>query len=273
MQGKLFLPRSTHRVRGVIVLANYNLFGQGLFYDPHWRRLAQSCRCALLWMQLNSIQLISWKIPISRLYMRNARVGGADALFLLLRNLGKVSNHHELRKAPLLFWGWSAIASFGTTFAELYPKRTVAFVRYHTHRRGLPATVGSLKAMPVLLIAGGKDETAGIKDAENFWKMARTSGTPWTFAIDPNGGHSSDPLVYQTSDELVVPWIAGVLRLRLPPEGTKLRPVTNAEGWLGNNATGQIGQVGSFDGSKTAISWIPDQASARGWQDVVRPPK
>ena len=40
-------------------------------------------------------------------------------------------------------------------------------------------------------------------------------------------------------------------------------------GWVGDQATGQVLTYTSHTGDKTAVSWLPDEASARGWQAVV----
>src|SRR4030095_9410054 len=234
--GTIFIPDNAQRVRAVIVLAEswpgadtgvYDKSGRklrdgevpsrdprrqsagpdlavGRFRDQAWRRLSQTCQCALLHLRLGTIRPEASagidvngfviRNGVSDRVVRNAATGGADALLMILQRLGEDSRHKELRGAPLLFWGWSAAASFGTTFAALYPERPVAFVRYHTHMRGLSLDMKVLKSIPALLIAGRKDERAGTEDAETLWKSGRSSGAPWTFAIEPDAPHVSEEI-------------------------------------------------------------------------------
>ena len=177
-----------------------------------------------------------------------------------------------MKDAPLLLWGWSASASFDTTFAELHPERTVAFIRYHTHLRGLSPDIKVLKNIPGLLIAGGKDEQAGTEDAEIFWKSGRSAGAPWTFAIEPGATHASEES-FVSSHALVIPWIAAVVRQRLAPGSTRLRPITADSEWFGNNHTAEVAPHATFPGSKEEASWLPDEVTARGWRTVLDPAK
>jgi hypothetical protein len=67
----------------------------------------------------------------------------------------------------------------------------------------------------------------------------------------------------------MIPWITAVLRLRLSPDGKTLRAVADGSAWLGNNRTGEIVPYGTFTESKAEASWLPDEATARGWQVVL----
>jgi hypothetical protein len=250
----------------------------GRFRDQVWRRLSRTCECALLYLKLGTIRPeassgvaangVVIRSGTSSRVERNAAEGGADALFLILRRLGEESAHPELTDASLLLWGWSATASFATSFAELYPERTVAFIRYHTHRRGLQVNLKVLRNIPALMIAGGKDEVAGIEDAETLWMGGRSVGAPWTFAIEPGATHGSEEGIV-SSHGLIIPWIAAVVRQRLAPDSTRLRPVTEDSGWLGNNQSAEIGPQAAFAGPKEKSSWLPDEITARGWQIVL----
>jgi dienelactone hydrolase len=250
----------------------------GRFRDQAWRSLARTCECALLHLRLGTIRRemsgglarngLVIRNGISNRLIRTAGEGGADALFSLLERLGDDSAHKELTNAPLVLWGWSATASFATTFAELYPERTVAFIRYPTHLRGLSPDLTVLKHIPGLLIAGGKDEVAGTEDAEKFWKRGRSTGAPWTFAIEPNGTHGSEETVV-ASHRLILPWIAAVVGQRLASVGEPLRPLSADRAWLGNHQTAEAAFNAMFSGVKNTASWLPDETTARGWQAVI----
>jgi hypothetical protein len=224
--------------------------------------LSETSECAVLYLRLATIRPDS---QAGDAFIRDAAAGGADALLAILQRLGDQSAHPELKDAPLLLWGGSAGAGFGTTLAELYPQRAVAFIRYHAHLRGWSPNVKVLKDIPALLIAGGKDETAGTEDAERFWKDGRSAGAPWTFAIEPGATHRDEQTLV-SSQELIVPWTAAVLRQRLQPGSTRLRPITEDRGWLGNKT--EVAPYATFPGAKRDASWLPDEVTARGWRTV-----
>jgi dienelactone hydrolase len=298
----MFVPDAARRVRAVIVLVEswpgaergaYDLttgrrlpeerpitsdLAVGRFRDDAWRRLSQSCECALLHLRLGTIrpeadvEIVSNGVRIrsgvSNRVVRTASEGGADALLVILQRLGDESSHQELKDAPLLLWGWSAAASFGTTFAELYPQRSVAFIRYHTHLRGLSPDLNLLKTIPALLIAGGNDALAGTADAEALWIRARSAGAPWTFAIEPGATHGGEE-TFVSSHALMLPWIAAVVRQRVEPADTRLRAITEERAWLGNNRSAEVVPFAAFSGPRERTSWLPDEATARGWQTVL----
>jgi len=289
-EATIFVPDSASPIRAVIVLVEalpgaersplrpFIDSAAGRFRDQVWRRLCERSECALLHLRLGTIRPepspgivvngVVVRNGIPNRVLRNAAEGGADALLMILQRLGGESGHQEVKMCPLLLWGWSAAASFGTTFAELHPERTVAFIRYHTHLRGLSPNIQILKNIPALLIAGERDETAGTEDAETFWKTGRSAGAPWTFAIEPGATHGDEER-FVSSHELIMPWIAAVLRQRLEPGSTGLASVTENNGWLGHNRTTEIAPDGTFSGDKTQASWLPDEPTARAWQNVV----
>jgi hypothetical protein len=240
-----------------------------MLYLNSLRTLAERCECALLYAWLGTIRPIDPNTPTANQFLRNAAVGGDDALLLLLQRLGNESGHRELKDASLLFFGWSATASFGTSFAEVHPERTIAFIRYHTHRRGMNSNLDALKKIPALIIAGGKDETAGVEDAEALWASGRAVGAPWTFAIEPNSNHGDEDVLSKTVDDLITPWIAAVLRDRLAAKTTKLKTLAENTGYLGDNQTAQTTPYATFSGAKPTASWLPDETTARGWRNVI----
>jgi len=265
----ILIPDRTQRVRAVVVLLERGLTAQARFRDSAWRKMSEQCECGILYFRLDTIRPVDANAPVSTDLLRNAAAGGADVLFSLLQRLAQESSHPELKDTPMVFWGWSAAASFGTTFAELYPDRTIGFIRYHTHLRGLPVDMKVLTKIPALLIAGGKDETAGIEDAETLWKMGRSVGAPWTFAIEPNASHFNEE-VFVSTQELIFPWISAVVSQRVTSGSIPLRDVIDASGLLGNTHNGQITPYATFQGVKTEASWLPNEEAARGWQSVLR---
>jgi len=64
--GMIFVPDTTRRVGAVLVLVergpNSPLAAQTRFGDPGWRRLAQTCTCALLYVRLDTIRAVDASI-------------------------------------------------------------------------------------------------------------------------------------------------------------------------------------------------------------------
>lgn len=265
-EGTIFVPQKVARVQAVLVTvgrAPLVVRPAEPFYM--WRTLSEASECAVLYLRLGTIRPDP---SAGDVFIRDAAAGGADALLAILGRLGEQSGHPELKDVPLLLWGGSAGAGFATTFAQLHPTRTVAFIRYHAHLRGWSPNVEVLKDIPALLVAGGKDETAGTEDAERFWKNGRSTRAPWTFAVEPGATHRDEQTLL-ASQRLIVPWIAAVLRQRLQPGRIRLQSVSQDRAWLGNHRTSDVAASATFRGPKLEASWLPDEATARGWRTVV----
>jgi pimeloyl-ACP methyl ester carboxylesterase len=259
--GSLFLPDKVSRVRAVIVVYQWGN-GNSFYPDPEARRLAEQTNSALLLADHESLSIPLIQLP------RNAALGGADALLLLLQRLSQESGHQELRDAPMLFWGHSAAGGWGPTFAALHPQRTIACVLYQSGAGG--ADMKSVTKIPVLFLKDDAVNTgpqiAGV-DSAILWRSGRSAGAPWTFAIQPNAQHG-ERQYFEMARDLMIPWMTAVIRQRLSADGKSLRPANDGSAWLGNNQTGEVVPFGRFSGSKTEASWLPDEASARGWQAV-----
>jgi dienelactone hydrolase len=265
IEGTLFVPEKVSRVRAVIVAINWGI-GGSVYQDPQFRKLIETLQSCLLLARVSNIGPTLANVPVADRVERNAAIGGAEALILLLQRLAEESGHQEVGDAPLVLWGHSAAGSFAMTFAALQPRRTIAFVRYHSHLRGLPVDMKTVAAIPALLFAGDKDETAGVEDTQQLWTVGRANSAPWTFALEPGATHASLESL-KKANALTIPWIAAVFTQRVHAGQTALRSVIERPAWMGNHATGEISAVASLRGS-VSESWLPDEPSARGWRMV-----
>lgn len=263
--GFMFIPETAQRLSCLVVLMRQSDLDEEFYYDEGLRKAAADASCGVTMVMLSNI------VPsagIAQRLRRDAAVGGGGAVLQLVERFAADSGHKEVANAPMLFWGFSASASFGTTFAALHPERTIGFVRYHTHRRGLITSVDAIKSIPALFVAGGKDDVAGVEDAEAFWRAGQEVGAPWTFAVEPLAPHYPSDIA-PTARDLTVPWIAAVLKLRVGQQGN-LVSVTNTNGWLGDPRTFDIFPSAAFAGERKGATWLPDSDVARGWQVVGR---
>ena len=189
VSSSIVFPVGHKRVESVIVVLSWGMGSGRVYPDARWRGMAERANAALMLLAVE--QPPAENIPIPEQVVRNAAVGGGEGLLTLLNRLAADSGHDELRTVPLLFWGFSASGSFGTTFAMLNPTRTIGFVRFNSHSRELPITVEALRSIPALLLAGGDDKVAGTEDAEKLWRQGRALGAPWTFGLQPRQDHGS----------------------------------------------------------------------------------
>lgn len=261
-EGRLFVPQKVRRVRGLLVAIRYGL-GFQLFEDTQLPKLSETLQFALLSVWFSdigpNIQQGIFAVPGD---------GLEDAFASLLERFARESGHQELMDAPLLFWGHSSGGRVAARFAVRFPQRTLGFVRYHSGAN--PGGELSVQSkIPALFVAGAKDTVAAGADS-SLWKSGRAVNAPWTYAIDPDAPHGDeeDLRYLKKANQLMIPWVAAVVRARLSPDGRALRSITDGSGWLGNNQTGEFAPYGTFSGSKVEASWLPDEASARAWRTV-----
>lgn len=269
--GTLFVASSVKRVRAVIVLTERGprtpMTAQSRFGDMNWRKMAEGCVCALLHFRLDTIRPIP-ELTLAYDVLRNAGIGGGDALLGLMERLSKEAARPELSSAPFVFWGWSAASNFGPSFAQLHPARTLAFVAYHGGLPNLDSQMSILKRIPALLLNGAKDTTSGTAAAERRWTAARADDAPWTFAIEPDAEHS-DEKALMASQALILPWIAAVVEKRAGRDGATLRDVDLSTGWRVDQQTGAMQPYSRLQDVQPLSSWLPDEESARAWRIVT----
>ena len=96
---------------------------EGGFGNMDWRSSSEKCACAMLLFRLDTIRPIP-ELTLLFNVLRNAALGGGDALLGIMDRLAKETAHPELQSVPFVFWGWSAAATFGPSFAQLDAERT-----------------------------------------------------------------------------------------------------------------------------------------------------
>ena len=257
VDGTLFVPAKLKRVRAVIVVARWGL-GDDFYQDAKVWKLLETTGSAVLLARFSDMG------PTTILWRNQFNRDASEGLVILLQRFAQESGHRELSNVPVLFWGHSAAGFMAQVFADRNPDRVLAFVDYHAGLAG--DAKGALTKIPGLLLAGGKDTASPASVVETTWKSGRAMRAPWTFAVEPDAAHGD---LTEKGYALMVPWIEAVIRQRLPKDGTTLRAATDSSGWLGRQQNGEIAPYGTFAGSKTEASWLPDEASARGWQAVV----
>jgi pimeloyl-ACP methyl ester carboxylesterase len=264
-EGRLFIPGRTARLGAVITTMSWGL-GDQVYADSQVRALAETTDSALLLARVS---------PVAAYGVNNRPVvtdSGFEALLTVLRRLAEDSGHPELASAPLAFWGHSAAGNFGAAFAMRHPERTAAVTLYQSAAALVVRTeedVTRLARTPLLIIEGIVDPKFEAAASETLLNRGRAVGAPWAFVRQPDAPHGSESH-RKLANGLLVSWIAGVLRHRIPQVGKPLVPIASATGWIGSHETGAIIEAGSASTTATRrTSWLPDKLSATEWQSLV----
>ena len=256
----LFVANRVEKIRVAIIPIDYGN-GHAVYDSPEWRKLAGGIDAALVRVRFSSVDSMN----------RGLSTIKWDLLSPVLTRLAEESGHSELASAPLILWGHSGAGGAASSLVAIHPERVVGFIRYNSGP--VSGDLSIVSKVPSLLISGGRDTTAAPSAAEGLWKSGRAIGAPWTFAIQKEAVHGEGTKDLPTATKLMTSWTAGVVSHRLPADRPSLRDVTVSSGWLGDNRTGAIAPYTSFSGDKAMASWLPDEATARAWQELYTPAK
>ena len=271
LAGALFLPSSARSIRAVLVVMKnveteaHMLTGE----NPYsvWHAAAESLSCALLHLRVNPIRAPEpGPRPPESDPVRNAATGSGDGLLELMRRFAVESGRPEIADAPFLFWGWSAAAGFGPSFARLHPHRTVGFIRYHSHLRGLPLDFQTAREIPALIFVGGEDDPTLAQDSISLFRQGRSFGAPWAILIQPGVPHQIRAADIAAASPLTMAWITAVVNARIGGSA-RLRAMSSEEAWFGDSETGAISRAGPPE--KGDQSWLPDEPTALAWKAVA----
>ena len=117
-QAFLWIPDDCGQVKAVVV-GQHNMCEETLFENPLFRKRMQEAGVALVW--ITPILDFPWDMS----------TGCNDALLAALDDLAETSGYDELKAAPIVPLGHSAMATFPWNFAAWNPERTLAIISYH----------------------------------------------------------------------------------------------------------------------------------------------
>lgn len=117
-QAFLWIPSECAQVRAVMV-AMHNMTEETLFENPLFRARMSEAGIALIWITPG------WEQPW------DVRTGCQMAFDKMMEDLADVSGYEELKYAPVVPFGHSAMATFPWNFAAWNPERTLAIVSFH----------------------------------------------------------------------------------------------------------------------------------------------
>lgn len=230
-QAFLWIPEDCLQVKAVVV-GQHNMCEETLLENPCFRREMQEAGIALVWV--TPILDFPWDVTN----------GCNDALLDALDDLADVSGYTELKFAPLVPLGHSAMATFPWNFAAWNPERTLAIVSYHgdAPRTNLTGYGGAnlewgrhrnIDGIPGLMVEGEYEWwEARVNPALAFRMMYPESCI--SFLCDAGRGHFD---VADRTAAYIALFLQKALQWRLPDvwDGTsavKLEKVNPREGWL-----------------------------------------
>lgn len=117
-QAFLWIPSDCNQVKAVMV-ATHNMTEETLFENPLFRAQMSEAGIALIWITPG------WEQPW------DVRTGCQAAFDKMMEDLADVSGYRELKYAPIVPFGHSAMATFPWNFAAWNPERTLAIVSFH----------------------------------------------------------------------------------------------------------------------------------------------
>jgi hypothetical protein len=228
----LWIPSNCKQVKGVIV-GQHNMLEEGILEAPAFREKMTTLGIAEIWITPGIDQL--WDTKSNTMEYFDAMINA----------LAEISGYSELRYAPVIPMGHSAMATFPWNFAAQYPARTLAVLSIHGDapstnltgfgRPNLDWTSLSIDGIPGLMVEGEYEWwEARVQPALNYKKAHPKSCI--SFLCDAGRGH------FDYSEQLVRYlglFIEKAVKNRIPKSvpmnaPVKLIPVDPEKGWLAN---------------------------------------
>lgn len=230
-QAFLWIPTDCERVKAVVV-GQHNMCEETLFENTLFRRQMQEAGIALVW--ITPILDFPWDV----------KTGCNEALLTTINHLAEVSGYSELKVAPIIPLGHSAMATFPWNFAAWNAERTLAVVSYHgdAPRTNLTGYGGAnlewgrmrnIDGIPGLMVEGEYEWwEARVNPALAFCMMY--PGSCISFLCDTGRGHFD---VADCTAEYIGLFLKKAVEYRLPENVDWSKPVTlkklnTRDGWL-----------------------------------------
>ncbi len=264
----LFIPEGLDTVRGVFIHQHgCGMEGRGAStaYDVQYQAFAKKWGLAIVGPDLyDESGCHGWRDPQS---------GSGPSLLAALGQIGRVSHHPELDRAPWLLWGHSGGGYWVLGMMRDYPERILAAFCYS------PAfdpqwdyPVEALK-IPVMVRHAGADDinSTDVKcwqTAVNTFRRLRAAGGLASIAYTPYQNHNYSFVRY-----MAIPFYESVLLKRLPaggsPSYTAMKAMDESAGWLADTLSLNTYKYADYHKRSRDLSWVPDSATAAKWKAYV----
>jgi pimeloyl-ACP methyl ester carboxylesterase len=263
---QLWIPDQVQTLRGLLVRQHGCgdlAAGTGLDHakDLQWQALAAKHQFALLGTQI----LMGDRHCDDWAYIDR---GSGEAFMKAINDLAQKSQHPELETIPWAMWGHSGGADWAAQMLQKYPDRTIGAVAVRCGAVTFPEKADPKMMGVPFLLAIAQKEDAVVDECRDLPKRVfaqyRKAGALWALAEEANGTHDVGD-----SRLLAIPYLDALITARLPINGTTLRAIDISQGWLGNLASGEITPANQDQGDALAAAWLPNEETARKWQQYV----
>lgn len=226
----LWIPPSCRQVKGVII-GQHNMLEEGILENASFRKKMDELGIAEIWITPGIDQL--WNPKSNSLALFNS----------MMDTLAEISGYSELKYAPVIPIGHSAMATYPWNYAAINPDRTLAVLSIHGDapstnltgfgRPNLDWSKLSIDGIPGLMVEGEYEWwEARVQPALNYKKSH--SGSCISFLCDAGRGH------FDYSEQMLKYlglFIEKAIKYRLPKNQpmnapVKLIPVNPEKGWL-----------------------------------------
>ena len=258
---RLWVPNGIDVVKAAVILVpGSNGDGRSMAEDADWQAFATKNKLALVGCRFTDK-------PHDQNFIEeyvNVSHGTGPALLNALTSLAARSKHPELAEAPLLLWGMSAGGEFNYEFVAWKPERVIAFV---VNKGGIYYTALTSQAarnVPGMLFVGGKDLEFRTNTIAGLFAVNRRAGALWALAEEPGAAH-----VVGRSLEVAKVFFEDVLALRLPPASTKLQPISEKDGFIGDLKARTFRPIGDGAVPNYPTAWLPTERVAWAWRAMM----
>ncbi|MBD2752491.1 hypothetical protein IC230_06295 [Spirosoma sp. BT704] len=276
-QAFLWIPDNCKYVRAIVV-GQHNMLEEGIFEHPDFRKTMTKLGFAIVWVTPMFNQTFDWNPTRSS---KGAGVAFTD----MIARLADVSGYTELKIAPIVPIGHSALASYPWNFAAWSPGRTLAILSVHGDApltsltgsgRPNPDWAGrTIDSVPGLMIMG-EYEWWEDRLSPAFAYVAKHPKTPFSLLADAGRGHfdSSDAMV-----RFLALYLEKAAKYRLPETSGQqdtvvLKPVDPQKGWLMDRwrkdslPTAKPAQYAAYTGDKRMATWCFDKEMAEATEAI-----
>ena len=260
----LWVPESCKQIRAVLV-GNHNMLEEGILEHSGFRKRMAALGIAEIWVTPGLNQV--WEPN---------KVNGQAAFNLMMDSLAVVSGYTELKYAPVIPMGHSAMATFPWNFAAQNNERTLAILSIHGDapstnltgygRPNLDWSNLKIDGIPGLMVEGEYEWWEARVEPGLKYKQYHPASCV-SFLCDAGRGH------FDFSEQLVDYlglFIEKAVKYRLPSKfepgkPVRLTPVNPQKGWLADRwhkdslATANAAPYSRYKGSKENAFWYFDK--------------
>lgn len=259
----IYIPTLKESLKGVLILQHgcgMEQFGITRPYDLQYQSFARKWKLAVIETALHG-NCSLWRDPSAGTY---------SALLKVLDETAVKTGHPELNTVPWLLFGHSGGGYWTLAMLKEHPERIMAAVCYSAAwdpQWDYPAATAEV---PILLRHAGAND--GNSDGVLCWATAvhtfdklRNMNAIVSIAHNPEQNHNYSYLRYMS-----IPFYEAVMKQRMPEDNKKImRKIDRTKTWLGDTLTLQICNEAAYTGDKAGYCVLPDEATAKLWQEYV----